>query len=47
MGFVGRRELGGQVGEVGEGKFAWIRAVAYAEEAEIAFDQVAVGCPLV
>ena len=47
MDFVGCCELGGQVGEVGEGEFAWIRAVAYAEEAEVAFDQVAVGRPLV
>ena len=33
-----------EVGEVCEGEFARIGAVAYAEEAEVAFDYVAGGC---
>jgi hypothetical protein len=34
-------ELRGQVGQVGEGEFARVRAVANAEEAEVAADEVA------
>jgi hypothetical protein len=37
-------ELGGKVGEVCEGEFAGVRAVAYADEAEVVLDEVAFGC---
>jgi len=33
-----------EVGEVCEGEFARVGTVAYAEEAEVAFDDVAGGC---
>jgi hypothetical protein len=39
---VGLGELGGEVGEVCEGKFAGIGAIADAEEAEVAAYEVTV-----
>lgn len=41
LGLVRDGEFTREVGEVGKGKLAGIGAVAYAEEAEVAFDQVA------
>ena len=38
---VGGCELGGEVGEVGEGEFARVRGVGYGEEADEVADEVA------
>jgi hypothetical protein len=42
LGLVCGGEFAVEVGEVCEGEFAWVGTVAYAEEAEVAFDYVAV-----
>lgn len=42
MRLVGLGELGGEVGEVCEGQFARVGAIANAEEAEVAVYEVAV-----
>ena len=41
MWLIGCLELGREVGEVCEGEFAWVGAIAYAEKAQIAIDYVA------
>lgn len=40
-GRVGGGELGRDVGEVGKGKLAGVRMVAYTEEADVIFNEIA------
>lgn len=43
LGGIGGGKFGSQVGEVSECEFAWVGAITNTEEANIIFDNVAVG----